>query len=89
MKCSKDEKEAHDIADVTEITEFWTIVMRDEQTPLKDKLKVSELLAKAQGAFENSDEEDLKEDNAYDLMTLKEKLRFIDEYIERRERNNP
>lgn len=39
------------IADMTEINEFWTGVMRNEDYDIKDRLKASELRAKVQGAF--------------------------------------
>lgn len=39
------------IADMEEINEFWTSVMRDKREETKDRLKASELRAKAAGAF--------------------------------------
>lgn len=39
------------IADMEEINAFWTNVMRDEGEETKDRLKASELRAKAAGAF--------------------------------------
>lgn len=43
--------EAPRIADMQEINEFWTEVLRDQDADLKDRLKASELRAKVQGAF--------------------------------------
>ena len=43
--------ESHRIADMTEINEFWTQVIRNEDADLKERLKASELRAKVQGAF--------------------------------------
>ena len=39
------------IADMREINEFWTSMMRDEGIDAKDRIKASELRAKAAGAF--------------------------------------
>ena len=39
------------IADMEEINAFWTNVMRDKGEETKDRLKASELRAKAAGAF--------------------------------------
>ena len=39
------------IADMAEINAFWTAILRDETEETKDRLKASELRAKAAGAF--------------------------------------
>ena len=39
------------IADMEEINEFWTSVMRDKDESTKNRLRASELRAKASGAF--------------------------------------
>jgi phage terminase small subunit len=39
------------IKDIVEIQEWWTTMMNDENQDPKDRIKCSELLAKAQGAF--------------------------------------
>lgn len=39
------------IADMNEIREFWTRVIRSKTDETKDKLKASELLARTYGAF--------------------------------------
>lgn len=49
------------IADMAEINEFWTRIMRDEENDLRDRLKASELRAKVQGAFIDRVELDTKE----------------------------
>lgn len=41
------------IATVQEIQHFWTTVMDSGDCKVSDRLRASELLAKAQGAFEN------------------------------------
>ena len=39
------------IATIEEVQQFWTETMRDKSLPLRDRLKASELHAKATGAF--------------------------------------
>ena len=41
------------IATISEIQDFWTKVMNNGSNEIKDRLRASELLAKAQGAFNN------------------------------------
>ena len=41
------------IATINEIQSFWTNIMNGMQYETKDRLRASELLAKAQGAFNN------------------------------------
>lgn len=41
------------IASINEIQGFWSNVMNGKEYELKDRLRASELLAKAQGAFNN------------------------------------
>ena len=43
--------EAPRIADMTEINAFWSEVIRDEGADMKDRLKASELRARAAGGF--------------------------------------
>ena len=43
--------EAPRIADMAEINAFWTEVLRDDEADIKDRLKASELRAKAAGGF--------------------------------------
>ena len=43
--------EAPRIADMAEINAFWTSILRDENEETKDRLKASELRARAAGAF--------------------------------------
>lgn len=43
--------EAPRIADMAEINAFWTDLIRDEEADMKDRLKASELRARAAGAF--------------------------------------
>ena len=65
-----------DVADMEEITAFWTSILRDEHAELRDKLKVSELLAKiGRGA---DDVEADHETEGVEAMSLREKLKIID-----------
>ena len=41
------------IATRMEIQSFWTDIMKDTDSPMKDRLRASELLAKAKGLFRN------------------------------------
>lgn len=43
--------ESEKIADMKEIKEFWTSLLRDDETDVKDRLKASEYMAKTRGAF--------------------------------------
>lgn len=39
------------IADITEVKEFWTEILRDKEQRIQDRLKASEYIAKTNGAF--------------------------------------
>lgn len=41
------------IANIEDVQAFWTSIMRDEDEEVKNRLRASELLAKAKGAFNN------------------------------------
>ncbi|MFC5775151.1 terminase small subunit [Ectobacillus antri] len=43
--------ESRRIADMTEVKEFWTYVLRDNNAESKDRLKASEYIAKTNAAF--------------------------------------
>ncbi|MED4455918.1 terminase small subunit [Metabacillus fastidiosus] len=45
------ELESERIANMKEVKEFWTETMRNEHLEQKDRLKASEFIAKANGAF--------------------------------------
>lgn len=51
LKDREEEINKERIADMEEINEFWTETMRDKETPLKERLKASELRARSMGAF--------------------------------------
>lgn len=46
-----DKLKSERIADMSEVKEFWTTTMRDEDEELKERLRASELIAKTNGAF--------------------------------------
>ncbi len=73
--------ETKKVAAANEIRQFWTDILRDSESDMKDKLKVSELLAKDLGVFgENKEDEHPKEN--FEKMTLKEKLDYIEKLKE-------
>lgn len=39
------------IADMTEVKEFWTGILRDSEQRMQDRIKASEYIAKTNGAF--------------------------------------
>lgn len=42
---------SNNIANIQEIQEFWTDIIRDIDEPMKNRIRASELLAKAKGMF--------------------------------------
>lgn len=52
--------------------------MRNEESDLKDKLKVSEYLAKGLGVFSDSGVGKEKTKSSEEKMSLKEKLEYIE-----------
>nr|DAV36509.1 MAG TPA: Terminase small subunit [Caudoviricetes sp.] len=49
---SENDLKSH-VATTTEIQTFWTDIMKDSDSSIKDRLRASELLAKAKGLFRN------------------------------------
>ncbi len=74
---AKAEIYTEDVADMEEITAFWTSILRDEHAELRDKLKVSELLAKVGRSTDDPEEE--RENEGIEAMSLQEKLKIIDQ----------
>lgn len=60
-----------------EILGFWTDILRSDESDLKDKLKVSEYLAKGLGVFSEAGKEE-KPKSDEEKMSLKEKLEYIE-----------
>lgn len=51
IKWRNEQLDSKYIADLEEIKRFWTEIMRDTDTELKDRLKASEYIARTAGAF--------------------------------------
>ena len=51
IKARQEVVQSHRIATETEIKEFWTGILRENENELKERLKASELLAKTKGMF--------------------------------------
>ena len=71
------EQKSTKTAAAKEILGFWTDILRSEESDLKDKLKVSEYLAKGLGVFNESSKE-IKPKSDEEKMSLKEKLEYIE-----------
>jgi phage terminase small subunit len=63
------------IADITETKRFWTEIMRDAGTDIKDRLKASEYIAKTNGAFIDKKE-------LYGAFNNKIEFGFVDPTVE-------
>ena len=48
-----DKISSENVANIQEIQSFWTTIMNDQDELTKNRLKASELLAKAKGMFNN------------------------------------
>jgi phage terminase small subunit len=51
IKWRNEQLDSKYIADLEEVKSFWTEIMRDKDTELKDRLKASEYIARTAGAF--------------------------------------
>lgn len=71
------------IADMTEVKEFWTNILRNSDAKMQDRLKASEYIAKTNGAFLDKVEVkgEVKTDNPFSGLTTEElkKVVFGDE----------
>lgn len=81
-KLNKEVKDKR-IADITEVKEFWTDVLRNNDAKMQDRLKASEYIAKTNGAFLDKVEVkgEVKTDNPLSGFTTEElkKVFFGDE----------
>lgn len=68
------------IADITEVKEFWTDVLRNSDAKMQDRLKASEYIAKTNGAFLDKVEVkgEVKTDNPFSGLTTEELKKIID-----------
>ena len=62
------------IADIKEVKEFWTEVLRNENQKIQDRLKASEYIAKTNGAFLDKVEVkgEVKTTNPFSNLTTEE-----------------
>ncbi|MEK4425882.1 terminase small subunit [Solibacillus sp. FSL K6-1523] len=67
------------IADIKEVKQFWTVVLRDETLETKDRLKASEFIAKTNGAFIDKVEHSGEVTNTVVEMTSEERHKRIAE----------
>lgn len=67
------------IADITEVKEFWTDVLRNNDAKMQDRLKASEYIAKTNGAFLDKVEVkgEVKTDNPLSGLTTDELKKVI------------
>ena len=67
------------IAEMTEVQEFWTDIMRDKKAKVSDRLKASENIAKTNGAFLDKVEVkgEVKTDNPLSGLTTDELKKVI------------
>lgn len=67
------------IADMQEIRQFWTNVVRNEEEDMKDRLKASEYIAKTNGAFIDKVDvnANVKKINPLDGLTTEELKRLV------------
>lgn len=67
------------IADITEVKEFWTDVLRNNDAKMQDRLKASEYIAKTNGAFLDKVEVkgEVKTDNPLSGFTTEELKKVV------------
>ena len=67
------------IADMQEIRQFWTNVVRNEEEDMKDRLKASEYIAKTNGAFIDKVDvnANVKKANPLDGLTTEELKKLV------------
>lgn len=67
------------IADIKEVKEFWTEVLRNKNQKIQDRLKASEYIAKTNGAFLDKVElkGELKTNNPFSEFTTEELKKVV------------
>lgn len=67
------------IADIKEVKEFWTEVLRNKNQKIQDRLKASEYIAKTNGAFLDKVEVkgEIKTDNPLSGLTTEELKKVV------------
>lgn len=79
IKAAQDTIKSKKIKSVTQIQEWWTNIMEDEDVDIRDKIKVSELLAKSQGGFIDKVEMNASVNNPLEHLTTEELKKLIDD----------
>ena len=79
IKATQDTIKSEKIKSVAQIQEWWTNIIEDEDADIKDKIKVSELLAKSQGGFIEKVEMNAKVNNPLEQLTTEELKKLIDD----------
>lgn len=79
IKAAQDTIKSEKIKSVAQIQEWWTNIIEDEEADIKDKIKVSELLAKSQGGFIEKVEMNAKVNNPLEQLTTEELKKLIDD----------
>ncbi len=79
IKAAQDTITSKKIKSVAQIQEWWTNIIDDEDADIKDKIKVSELLAKSQGGFIEKVEMNAKVNNPLEQLTTEELKKLIDD----------
>ena len=62
------------VADIEEVKEFWTNVVRDPETKMQDRLKASEFIAKTNGAFIDKMEHTGKDGGPIEVNSPREQI---------------
>lgn len=73
------EIENNRIANIKEVKEFWTEILRDDEAKIQDRLKASEYIAKTNGAFLDKVElkGEVKTNNPFSGLTTDELKKII------------
>ena len=79
IKAAQDTIKNEKIKSVAQIQEWWTNIMDDEDVDIRDKIKVSELLAKSQGGFIDKVEMNASVNNPLEHLTTEELKKLIDD----------
>ncbi len=62
------------VADIEEVKEFWTNVVRDPESKMQDRLKASEFIAKTNGAFIDKMEHTGKDGGPIEVNSPREQI---------------
>lgn len=79
IKQLSEKEEDKRIANMKEVKEFWTNILRDEEIKMSDRLKASEYIAKTNGAFLDKVEinGEMKVKNPFEGLTTEELKELI------------